>query len=88
VTTAVQHLVPAHMRATGSGSFLLINNLIGIGVGPVLIGGLSDRFKAAYGADSLRFAAVGCLGFYVLAAVLVLFAVRSLRKDWVEDAKG
>ena len=35
VTTAVQHLVPRRMRATASASFLLINNLIGLGVGPV-----------------------------------------------------
>ena len=33
VTTAVQHLVPQPMRSTASASFLLINNLIGLGVG-------------------------------------------------------
>jgi len=85
VTTAVQHLVPPHMRATGSGSFLFINNLVGLGVGPLLIGTLSDHFKAGYGTESLRYAAVGCLGFYLLAAMLVMGAVRSLRRDWVAD---
>jgi len=85
VTTAVQHLVPPRMRATGSGSFLFINNLVGLGVGPLLIGALSDHFKAAYGTESLRYAAVGCLGFYLLAAMLVLAAARSLRRDWVDD---
>ena len=86
VTTAVQHLVPPQMRATASGSFLFINNLIGLGAGPLLMGSLSDHFKTAYGVESLRYAAVGCLGFYLLAAVLVLFAVRSLRNDWVADS--
>jgi MFS family permease len=85
VTTAVQHLVPPRMRATASGSFLFINNLIGLGLGPILMGGLSDNLKLAYGIQSLRYAAVGCLGFYLLAAVLVLGAVRSLRDDWVEE---
>lgn len=85
VTTAVQHLVPRPMRSTASASFLLINNLIGLGVGPLLMGRLSDVFKAAYGADSLRIAAVACLGFYVLAAVLMLFSVKSLRSSWVTD---
>ena len=33
------------MRATASASFLLINNLIGLGVGPMLIGALSELFK-------------------------------------------
>jgi MFS family permease len=85
VATAVQHLVPPPMRATASGSFLFINNLIGLGVGPILMGGLSDHLKAANGVESLRYAAVGCLGFYVLAAALVLFAVPSLRRDWVDE---
>jgi predicted MFS family arabinose efflux permease len=86
VTTAVQHLVPRSMRSTASASFLLINNLIGLGVGPLLMGRLSDAMKATYGADSLRNAAVACLAFYVVAAVLMLFSIRSLRRSWVVDS--
>jgi MFS family permease len=85
VITAVQHLAPARMRSTASGSFLLINNLIGLGVGPLLIGRLSDAFKAAYGADALRNAAVACTSFYVLAAILMFFAAGKLCRDWVDD---
>ena len=86
ITTAVQHLVPPPMRASAGGSFLLINNLLGLGVGPLLMGAASDWLKGSYGAESLRYAATGCLAFYAFAAVLVLFAVPSLRRDWVEDA--
>lgn len=85
VITAVQHLVPRAMRSTASASFLLINNLVGLGVGPWLIGRLSDALKSSYGADALRNAAVACLGFYLLAAVLMLLSVRSLRASWVKD---
>lgn len=85
VTTAVQHLVPQPMRATASASFLFINNLIGLGVGPLLIGGISDALKATYGAESLRYAAVGCTAFYLFAALLMLFAIKRLRVDWVDD---
>ena len=85
ITTAVQHLVPVRMRATAGGSFLLINNFLGLGIGPLLMGGLSEYLKAAYGVESLRYAAVLCLGFYGLAAVLVLFSIRSLRRDWVAE---
>jgi MFS family permease len=84
VTTAVQHLVPQHMRATASGSFLMINNLIGLGVGPLLMGFLSEELKASYGADALRYGAVFCLGFYVLAGILALVAARHVRKGWVD----
>ena len=85
VTTAVQHLAPQAMRSTASGAFLLINNLIGLGVGPLLIGTLSDSLRAAYGADSLRMAALGVLVFYLVAALLMYLASRSLEADWVEE---
>ncbi len=85
VTTAVQHLVPRSMRATASASFLLINNLIGLGVGPYLIGAISDALKASHGAESLRYAAVACTSFYWLAALLMFFAIRRLSADWVDD---
>lgn len=85
ITNSVQHLVPKSMRATASGCFLMINNLIGLGAGPMLMGFISDEFSATYGADSLRYAAVLCLVFYILAAGLALLAARSLRSDWIED---
>ena len=85
VTTAVQHLVPRDVRATASASFLLINNLIGLGVGPTLIGALSDMFKTRYGGEALRYAALSVVGFYLVAAILMAFAVRRLSHDWVDE---
>jgi len=85
VVTAVQHLVRRELRATASACFLLINNLIGLGVGPSLIGHLSDALKTRYGVDALRDAAVACTAFYLVAAALTLFAASSLRRSWVAD---
>jgi MFS family permease len=85
VTTAVQHLVPQPLRATASASFLLINNLIGLGLGPMFIGTLSQLFKARFGDEALRYASVSVLGFYLLAALLMFFAIKRLRADWVDD---
>ena len=85
VTTAVQHLVPPPLRATASASFLLINNLIGLGVGPTLIGALSELFKERFGDEALRYAAVSVVGFYVLAALLMLACAKRLRADWVDE---
>jgi MFS family permease len=84
VLTAVQHLVPAPMRATASASFLLINNLIGVGFGAPLIGFVSDLLKPAYGAESLRLAITLGLGCYLLAAVLMALAGRYLQREWVD----
>ncbi len=86
VTTAVQHLVPRSMRSTASASFLLINNLIGLGAGPLFIGHISDLLKKSYGIESLRYAAVGSTAFYLLAAALMLIAIKHLRSAWVDDA--
>ncbi len=86
VTAAVQHLVEPQKRATASGGFLLINNLIGLGVGPLLIGTISDQLRASHGADSLRIAALAVLVFYLVAAGLMYLASRSLERDWVEEA--
>jgi MFS family permease len=85
VTTAVQHLVPQPMRSTASASFLLINNLVGLGVGPTLIGALSVIFTQRLGTEALRYAAVSVVGFYLVAAFLMLLAVKRLRTDWVDD---
>jgi predicted signal transduction protein with EAL and GGDEF domain len=74
------------MRSTASGSFLLINNLIGLGVGPLLIGRVSDALKTTYGDDALRAAAVGGTVFYLVAAILMFLAAKRLRNDWVGDS--
>ncbi len=85
ITTAVQHLVPPHMRATASASFLLINNLIGLGVGSVAIGALSDALTVRFGTEALRYSAVIVACFYLIATVLAFVAVKPLRKDWVDE---
>jgi MFS family permease len=52
----LQRLVPDEMRATALAVVMLLANLIGMGVGPELVGILSDRFQPVLGVDSLRYA--------------------------------
>ncbi len=84
VTTAVQNLVPAHMRATASASFLFINNLIGLGAGSWVMGAMSDAMTERLGNEALRYSMITALGLYLVAAALMFLAVRPLRKDWEE----
>ncbi|NIJ08404.1 putative MFS family arabinose efflux permease [Sphingomonas vulcanisoli] len=84
VLTAAQHLVPASLRATASASFLLINNLIGVGFGALTIGALSDALTPHFGAEALRTAILIALGFYLIAAALMALAARHLRRDWID----
>lgn len=59
-----QSLVPPSMRATASAINLFIVNLIGLGLGPFLMGFLNDALAAQYGDESIRYSllSVGAVG--------------------------
>ena len=82
VISVIQHLVPPNMRATASAIFLFINNLIGIGLGTLAIGWLSDTLAIQYGDDSLRYSILAGTAFYVIAAGLFFLASRWIEQDW------
>jgi predicted MFS family arabinose efflux permease len=85
LTTAIQHLVPAYMRASASACFLFINNLIGIGAGSWLLGGISDYMRPHFGDESLRYSAIVLVCCYFVAAGLAVLSIKHLRKEWVDD---
>lgn len=82
VITAIQHLVPPAMRALASALFLFITNLLGLGLGSLILGFASDRLAAHFGAASLRIAILGGTAFYLIAAALLLLAARRLSRDF------
>lgn len=89
VIMAIQQLVPHTMRSLASAVFLFINNLIGLGLGALIIGVASDQLSARFGSESLRYAILGGTAFYVLAAGLFLLAASRLQRDFEPfDASG
>ncbi|MBX9797693.1 MAG: MFS transporter [Sphingomonas sp.] len=54
----IQGLAPTRMRAVWAAITLLIINLIGLGLGPSLVGIMSDLLKPRFGAESLRYSLV------------------------------
>ena len=52
----LQRLVADSIRSTSLAVVMLLANLIGMGLGPQIVGVLSDCFKPTLGADSLRYA--------------------------------
>ena len=52
----IQTLAPIKMRSLWAAITLFINNLIGLGIGPLAIGALSDLLEPYYGEESLRWA--------------------------------
>jgi|TARA_B110000495_G_C23037498_1_gene620251 predicted MFS family arabinose efflux permease len=55
VLSQAQSLVALQMRATTSALILLIINVIGLGVGPLVTGVLSDALEPQFGEESMRY---------------------------------
>lgn len=63
----------------------LITNLIGLGLGPVVIGGVSDLLAPTFGHDSLRYALAASVLFLAWASVHMLIGARTLAADVVKE---
>jgi len=82
VTSAVQQLVPPGMRTTASAIFLFINNMIGLGLGTVVTGVLSDSLRTRFAGEALRYAIVANTLLYLVAAAILFWGARRLERDW------
>ena len=76
---AISHsMVPPAMRALTSAILFFVLNIIGLGLGPLTTGLLSDTFEPIFGSDHLRYAmlvtvlvgALGMLMFYIASKKL------------------
>ena len=84
--SAAQGLVPLRARAIASASLLFFQNLIGLGLGPLFFGMLSDWLQPAYGEESVRYVLYGAA---VLGLVPAFFFWRcGLRLNEELDQKG
>lgn len=78
---AMQELAPPRMRAMASAVMLLCLTLIGIGIGPVLVGVLSDAFAEELGTRSIARALLYLLVLNAASVVFYLIAARHYRDD-------
>jgi MFS family permease len=86
VYATAQSIVEPHMRATASAVLLLIINLIGLGLGPVAVGILSDVLAGPGGlgeAQGVRWALILSAGLGLVAFVLFWQARKTIREDMV-----
>lgn len=79
---AISHaLVPPAMRAMTSAVLFFVLNMIGLGLGPLTVGLLSDLYLPHFGADSLRYAML-TVGMMTTPAILFFFlAAKHLPAD-------
>ncbi len=77
-----QQLVGLRMRAAAIAILLFIINIIGLGLGPFIVGALSDVFAAVYGNESLRYSLLWtATAGMAWSAVHFYFAGRHLLHD-------
>lgn len=87
ILSTVLGLVNTNMRATSTAITLLILNAVGLGLGPLIIGFLSDYLAASMGSESLRYAML-----YVIPAAMIwaivhtLFAARYINDELKTEA--
>jgi len=83
----MQRLVPNNRRATALAVVLLLGNLIGQGIGPQVVGVISDALAPSLGADSLRYAMLSMTVTAVGASFFFWRASRTVERD-LEDVQS
>jgi MFS family permease len=76
-----QSLVPSHMRATVAAFVYVIIGVLGFGLGPMLVGLLSDGLASVAGKDGLRWSMIFCAALNFWGVAHLLTASRTLRED-------
>lgn len=74
-------LVPPAMRSLTSAILFFVLNLIGLGMGPLTAGVLSDYFSQTYGDDGLRYSMIVVGLISSVGIAMFLMAARSIRGD-------
>lgn len=75
VFSSVQGLVAPHQRAVASAMLLFCQNLLGLGLGPLFFGMISDFLKPEFGEESVRYVLYGA-AFMGLIPALLFWLVR------------
>ncbi|OYU69840.1 MAG: MFS transporter [Alphaproteobacteria bacterium PA2] len=86
VYASAQGLVPPHMRATAASLLIFIINIIGLGLGPVAVGALSDILAGPMHmgtADGVRWALIASSTGTLVAAYLFWQARKTIREEMV-----
>ena len=86
VYATAQSIVDPAMRATASAVLLFIINLVGLGLGPLAVGALSDLLAGPMGlgeAQGVRWALIISSLFGLIAFVLFWLARKTIREDMI-----
>lgn len=77
----IQNVAPANQRATASAILMFVNNLVGLGLGPLFVGMLSQHYSADMdAAAALTRAMLWVSPFYIPAIGALVLVARSLER--------
>jgi hypothetical protein len=69
------------MRATAAATVVFLLNLVGMGLGPLIVGALNDWFAPTRGAEAVRYSLMFASVPHALASIFNLLAARHLVAD-------
>ena len=75
------NLVSPGMRAMASAILFFVLNIIGLGLGPLSVGLMSDLYQSHFGDDNLRYAMLSALTFSGVGLFFLWRGVRCLEQD-------
>lgn len=84
VLSSIQGLVPPAMRATASSISMFVMNIIGLGLGALVVGQMSDLFNVGLGlgeAEGVRWALIASSVFAVAPALLFWMSRTTIREE-------
>ena len=81
VYSSIQNLVEVRMRAVALAFIFMLANLIGMGLGPVAIGIISDALPSSLGQESLRYALLLFSPGYLWAAFHAWKAANTIEEE-------
>lgn len=83
-----QGLAGLRMRAQAAAIVLFVLNLVGLGLGPLLIGMVNDALTPRFGDEAIRYTLAGVAGVYAWGVLHSVAAGRTLRDDLLDARAG
>ena len=78
---AISHLFPARRLAQATALFVMGMSLLGVGLGPLVTGMLSDYFTPIAGSEALRYSLAASMSLLLLAALFLVLALPRYRRQ-------
>ncbi|PAL21510.1 MFS transporter [Sphingopyxis sp. GW247-27LB] len=81
IASVVQFLVPPSMRSVAAAVKHLLVTALGAGLGPLIVGVISDHLAARFGNEAIRYSLAAASTFWALSGLLFIYASRTFVED-------